>query len=337
MEEECIPKRLKGLRIPTYQEVRRDVLRSFRESTPLPKGVRKKGMVKHLLKVDRIYALIEKEVFNQVRKLPPPSEINEFYAEMLRLAGISDYLNTLGKVSGHGKVLRKLWLEYRLRIKGTLNPKEANKEAMEFVGRALSIIRRLSKEINSLSLAVKEIRKLPCISFSNPKVVVAGMPQVGKSTLVAKVSTAKPEVSPFPFTTKEIIVGHARINYLTIQFIDTPGMLDRPFSELNNIERKALTAIRFLADVLLYLIDPRPESYYSLNNQLSLLESIKSFFQKKRLYVLINKVDDVDPDRLAQVKEALSKVYDGPVLKVSALKGVGINDVLNAVKKAILH
>ena len=333
MEEECIPKKLKGLRIHTYQEVRRDVLKVFSESTPLPKRARRKGMVKQLLKVDRVHALIEKEVFNGVEKLPSPSEINEFYAEMLKLAGISDYLDTLGRVSGYGMVLRKLWREYRLRVRNTLNPKEANKEAREFVGRALSITRKLSKDLNALSTAIREVRKLPCISFKDPKVVVSGMPQVGKSTLVAKVSTAKPEISPFPFTTKEIIVGHARINYLTIQFIDTPGMLDRPFSELNKIERKALTAVRFLADVLLYLIDPRPESYYSLQNQLGLLESVKSFFQGKKIYVLINKVDDVKPSRLGIVEEALRKIYDGPLFKVSALKSVGIEEVIEAVKK----
>ena len=336
MEEGCIPKKLKRLRIPTYKEVRRDVLKVFKEPTPLPRGVKKKGMVKHLIKVDRVHELIEKKVFNQVRRLPPPTGINDFYAEMLGLAGINDYLNTLGKVLGHERVLRKLWMEYRLRIKNTLSPKEANREAREFVGRALSIIRRLSKDLNALSTATKELGRLPCISFDEPRVVVAGMPQVGKSTFVANVSTAKPKISIFPFTTKELILGHARINHLTIQFVDTPGMLDRPFTELSGVERKALTAIRFLADVLLYLVDPRPDSYYSLQSQLSLLKSINTFFQGKKLFVLINKIDDVGLDRLRTVENFVKDVYEGPIFKVSALRRIGVSEVIEAVKKAFL-
>jgi len=335
MEEECIPKKLKGLRIRAYQDVRKDVLRVFREPVSIPKSVRKRYVGRSLMKVDRIYALIEGEVFNQVRRLPQPSMINEFYAEMLKLAGIKDYQNTLGRILGYGGVLRRLWLEYRVRIKNALSPKEADKEAREFVGRSLSVIRRVSKDLNSLSIATVEIGKLPCINFNDPKVVVSGMPQVGKSTLIAKVSTAKPKISPFPFTTKEIIVGHAKINYVNVQFIDTPGILDRPFSELNDIEMRALIAIRFLADILLYLIDPRPDSYYSLNEQLGLLKSLQSFFRDRKLYVIINKVDAADPDRLRITEERLRGLYKGPILKVSALKGLGIEGVLEIIEGSI--
>lgn len=336
MEKECISAKIKGVRVPTYSEVRARVLKVFREPVPLAKGVKKKGMVKYLVRIDRIYQYVDREVFGVVDKLMDPGEINEFYAEILRLAGIPDYKDLIGKFRGLRKVLRKLWKAYRLKIKSSLDVKEANDKAREFVGRVISLMRRVRKDLDVLRIAVKELKKLPCFDFQQPRIVVSGMPQVGKSTFVRRVSSAEPEISPFPFTTKDVILGHAKIGFLTLQFIDTPGILDRPLSELNRIERKAVTAIRFLGDILLYLIDPRPGSYYSLDEQLDLLNSVKRIFRGKKIIVLINKIDGVNEERLNEVLTRLKDVFDGETYLVSALKGSGIDKVLDRIYEIVM-
>ncbi len=331
-KEECIRERIKGVRVPTYGEVRRAVLSAFRESVSLPKGVRRKGMVKHLLKIDRIYRIVDSWVFSLVDKLPPPGAINEFYAEILATGGLRDYKDTLAKLRGLRKAYRNLWRDYRIKAKNTLEVKESNRIARIFVGRTLSFVRKLGRDLQKLRYVMAELRKLPCINFAQPKIVIAGMPQVGKSTFVKAVSTAEPEVSPFPFTTKEIILGHAYVDHLPIQVIDTPGILDRPFAELNDIERKALVAIRFLADALVYLVDPSPNAYYSLSQQLNLLLSIKSVFKGKKIIVIINKIDEVSPERVNEVRRKVKEFFDGEVYQASALTGLGIDAVMERVK-----
>jgi len=168
-----------------------------------------------------------------------------------------------------------------------------------------------------------------------PKLVVAGMPQVGKSTFVRAISSAKPKVSPFPFTTKEIILGHIDLGALRIQIIDTPGILDRPLSKLNPIERKAILALKYLADLILFLVDPYEGAYYSLEQQLNLLRSILRLFEGKDVIVVINKIDLVSEKRLDEVEDKIKEVYGGVILRMSALKKLFIREVLGQVIKKL--
>jgi len=162
------------------------------------------------------------------------------------------------------------------------------------------------------------------------------MPQVGKSTLVSKLSTAEPKISPFPFTTKEIIVGHKDLTLIKLQIVDTPGILDRPFHELNPIERKALAAIKYLSDVVVYLIDPHPGSYYPLKQQLSLLTNVLKIFPQNKVIVAINKIDTVDDKRLdevkAEIRNAEPSVY---VMEISALKEIGLDKLMEKILKIL--
>jgi nucleolar GTP-binding protein len=82
---------------------------------------------------------------------------------------------------------------------------------------------------------------------------------VGKSSLLRCLSSAKPEIAQYPFTTKEIHVGHIEKTekYITkrFQIIDTPGLLDRPLSKRNEIEKQAIAALTHLADLIVFVLD----------------------------------------------------------------------------------
>jgi len=329
MEEKCLSARLKGLNVLTYSNIRARVLQAYRKPVSLPKRIKKRFVARQVNRIDRIYELVDTHVFGIIRDLPLPCEINKFYAEIIKLSGIPDYNDLMDKFSKFRRILRRIWMNYRLEVKKASEPREADRKAREFVGRALSIVRRLSKDLDRLKRLSVELRKLPCIDFNQPVVVVAGMPQVGKSTFVARISSAKPEISPFPFTTKNIIVGHLKRNYISLQIIDTPGILDRPISELNSIERKALIAIRFLPRLLIFLIDPRPDSYYSLSSQLNLLSSLQKMFKGKKIIVAINKIDSIGSERLKEVIDLTEKIFDGKIYTISSLKGYGIEQLLN--------
>jgi len=331
VEEGCLSKALRNVRIWDYAEVREALMSVYSEPVTLAKKVRKKNLMKYLVRVDKTYETLNK-VFEVLNALPNPDTLNPFYAELLAISGITDYKTLYARLRGFKKVIRKLWRYYRIRVRLALTTEEAKKDLREFIGRSLSVIRRLNKDLKKLEVAINELRKLPCIDFNNLKVVVSGMPQVGKSTLVGRISSSKPEVSPFPFTTKNIISGHLQIDHMRVQVFDTPGILDRPISELNEIEKRALVAIKFLADALIYLIDPRPSGYYTIEQQIDLLQMIKTMFSDKPILVAINKIDETSEERLAEVSKLVKEVYDGEPYKISALKGIGIDSLLEWIK-----
>ena len=129
-----------------------------------------------------------------------------------------------------------------------------------------------------------------------PTAVVAGSPNVGKSALVARLSSAEPEVASYPFTTKAVTVGHFYHRRHAYQLVDTPGILDRPLEERNPIELRALAAIEHLDAVLLFLIDPSEECGAPVEEQEALLESVRARFPEEEFILVETKADLVRRD-----------------------------------------
>lgn len=101
-------------------------------------------------------------------------------------------------------------------------------------------------------------------------IVIAGFPNVGKSTLLRQITDATPEVANYPFTTKGIQIGHLERNWKKIQIIDTPGLLDRPILDMNEIELNAMVALEHLADAIFFIIDVSETCGFSIESQFNL-------------------------------------------------------------------
>jgi nucleolar GTP-binding protein len=143
------------------------------------------------------------------------------------------------------------------------------------VARIASIVHQIDSDLRFLNEVRNTLRKLPHIEDTFT-VVIAGYPNVGKSSFIRRVSGAEPEVASYPFTTKGVIVGHRKIGRGKVQFVDTPGILDRPEEERNQIERQALSAIINVASVVLFITDPSEHCGYPLEVQQNLLKEIRS-------------------------------------------------------------
>merc|ERR1711972_734531 len=88
------------------------------------------------------------------------------------------------------------------------------------------------------------LRKLPRPTHDEPVLVLVGMPNVGKSSIVTATSTGTPEINDYPFTTRRLKMGHVETNGgERYQVMDTPGVLSRPEDERNPMEGLTLAAV----------------------------------------------------------------------------------------------
>ena len=185
----------------------------------------------------------------------------------------------------------------------------------EAYGRISSLVKQVGKDLTFLGKARDTMRKFPTVNPEDPTIVVAGSPNVGKSQLVSMISTAKPRVAVYPFTTQEISVGTFEKKYFRYQVIDTPGLLDRELTERNPMELRAILALKHLADIVLFVFDPTETCGYPMAQQEHLLETIKKEFSGVPIVEVENKSD-------------MQKTSSGRI-KISAQSGSGIQKLVD--------
>ena len=335
----CLPESLRRP-VPSYEDVRQRALRVFVEPVAVPRGIRRQGreryrVFRYMLKCERVFQVIASEL-GRVARLPRLEEVPPFYAELISISCGDDYNRLVEGCRRAVKVVSRLWREYRSRILSSYTGREAKDLAREFVGRALSAAKRALRPAERVNKALAELRRAPCIESGVPTVIIAGMPQVGKSTLVSVLSSAKPEVAPYPFTTKTVILGHMQLGLYRVQIVDTPGILDRPIEEMNPIERKAVAALTKLERALvLFLMDPSRDSYYPFSRQVETLKSVRSLVGDERLVVVFNKVDKVDRSRLEECRSIVEKLGLRVEAEISALYGIGVDELVDRIAKKL--
>ncbi|MEM2715305.1 MAG: GTPase, partial [Candidatus Thermoplasmatota archaeon] len=189
---------------------------------------------------------------------------------------------------------KKILLISREGMKKIRKGEDARKIITGLYGRISSLLRQVDEDLKFIENARIKISKMPSISTDISTIVIAGYPNVGKSSILSILSTAKPEIAPYPFTTKGLVVGHFYINKgyeeEKIQIIEAPGLLDRPIEEKNEIEKQALVALKYLPKAIIFVLDASMHCGYPLENQFNLLEEIKKMF-KVKIIVVENKVD----------------------------------------------
>jgi nucleolar GTP-binding protein len=102
-----------------------------------------------------------------------------------------------------------------------------------------------------------------------------------------------------------------------VQFVDTPGILDRPPGERSPIERQAVAALMHVAQAVLFILDPSEMCGYPVENQLALMEEVKGMVGVP-VVIAVNKAD--------------VKGMEG-FPNMSTLTGEGVEAVLEALLK----
>ncbi len=326
-------------RIPRYNEIVAKITRRYRKLLEGTRGkIRgaKKARAHEINKLNTVYNIASEELKKIVYGLPFVDYIHPFYRDLLDvLIGYKDYKSAVTRLARALKLIDKIYKEYLELVKTAPTLHEAKRYRREGIGRIMSILKRNRKYIDFLAENIPRLKKIPSIDPDKPTIIVAGMPQVGKSTLVKKISTASPEIAPYPFTTKNLVLGHIRVNeYIVVQAIDTPGLLDRPLEDRNPIELQAIMALKHLKGVIVYLFDVSKNCYYSVEEQVRVFKDILNRFNKP-IVVALNKIDNLDRERLFEVKRYLKETGVDRVFLVSAAKGQGINELLKYIIEVI--
>jgi nucleolar GTP-binding protein len=264
-----------------------------------------------------------------VSKFPRIEKLHPFYRENIEiLADIDRIKICLFNTKRTADLAMRALREGIQKIKSS-DEDQANEIMRKTFGRTSSILRK-NRECTSFLIKVTvQLKKMMAVDPKLPTVIVAGPPNVGKSTLISKITKAKPEIANYPFTTKDIHVGHIREGDALIQFIDTPGILDRPNSERNQIELKSINALRNLSGITVFMFDVSPISYYGIDDQFSLYKEVRSLSGKKVIPV-INKIDEKDETYY----QSLIQLIDNAV-EISAEKGIGLEELKREILKVL--
>ncbi len=230
-----------------------------------------------------------------VKSFPSIDKLPIFYQELIRIKINIDALkHSLGAVSWAQQTSQQIFNSQmkQLRRMGQINP--LIEKQKEIYGRLSSIVKQIDKNLRILSEARAIFQTFPEIQ-DIPTIVIAGYPNVGKSSLLQQLSKSKPIIAQYPFTTKEIYVGllQRKKGFLIEQFqlLDTPGLLDRPMEKRNNIELLAVAALQHLADIIVFMFDSTETCGYSLMDQQHLLQQMNKLFSTVPFVLVENKQD----------------------------------------------
>ncbi len=159
---------------------------------------------------------------------------------------------------------------------------------------------------------------------------LVGYPNVGKSTLISRISSAKPKIADYPFTTLEPHLGVVRVgDFRTFVVADIPGLIEGAHEGhglgdqfLKHVERTR---------VLVHLIDVSNTARNPVSDFKTIIKELELFnkqlLERKQL-VVASKIDVLeDPGKISRLR-AMCNRRKLPFLKISAVTGDGIKELI---------
>jgi len=170
-------------------------------------------------------------------------------------------------------------------------------------------------------------------------VALVGLPNAGKSTLLSRISNARPEIADYPFTTLTPNLGMVPIDKeTTVLFADIPGLIEGAADGkglghdfLKHVERTA---------VIVHLVDAYNDdvaaAYKTIREE---LKKYAKILGGRPEIVVLTKVEGLDEEIVADLKAQLAKAAgkNAQVLAISSAAGTGLKELLFAIKKVVVE
>ena len=163
-------------------------------------------------------------------------------------------------------------------------------------------------------------------------VAIIGYPSVGKSTLISRISNARPKIADYPFTTLVPNLGVVKVDQADFVVADIPGLIEGAhegkglgIAFLKHIER---------AEILVHLLDlthdDLTDEFKKLNQELA---SYSKVLSKKDQIVVFNKMDATISEIIEEAKKKFKKYKP---LFISSVSGEGMDMFLYRLKDEVL-
>ena len=185
-----------------------------------------------------------------------------------------------------------------------------------------------------------EIRSLRLELKSLADVGLVGFPNAGKSTFLNYVSSAKPKIGNYPFTTLRPHLGTIKGSESSYVIADIPGLIEGA-SDGAGLGTKFLKHIS-RTGLLLIFVDLYPTENLSPTKQASLLykelETYKDDLTQKISWIVCNKIDLLEEDELTKTKaEILTNLNfsEDKIFMISAATGNGIDQLLKKLETEV--
>lgn len=279
------------------------------------------------------------------RAFPMYNDLNEFYQEIFKcFIDFDMYKKSLGAI---------MWAENKIahifKIQNSqMKRKEKTNDIMTvrnvFLARLSSIMKQIQPNLEFLDKSRKNLKEIPNFKPNMFTVAIAGFPNVGKSTLLSKMTDSKPEINSYAFTTKGLMIGFLfdelnknkkklkdieieevdgksrkkRNDIIKIQMVDTPGTLNRD-EKINRIEKMAKLVLEKLSDLVVYVFD-LTETSYPISDQLKLYRDLEK--EGRKILVYFSKSDLMEENIIEkfEVDNEIPGYFDLNILKKEILK-----------------
>jgi GTP-binding protein len=171
---------------------------------------------------------------------------------------------------------------------------------------------------------------------------LVGFPNAGKSTFLNNISSAKPKIGDYPFTTLRPNLGTIKGNESSYVIADIPGLIE-------GASEGAGLGIKFLKHIsrtglLLIFVDLNSSESLSPVQQITLLknelDSFKDDLTQKVSWIICNKIDLIQKEQLRSIKEQIEKdlkINSKEIFFISAATGEGTKDLLKSLETEVVN
>ncbi|SNZ19701.1 GTPase ObgE [Cohaesibacter gelatinilyticus] len=163
---------------------------------------------------------------------------------------------------------------------------------------------------------------------------LVGLPNAGKSTFLASVSSAKPKIADYPFTTLHPNLGVVGIDSREFVMADIPGLIEGAHEGIGIGDRFLGHVER--CRVLLHLIDATQEDFVDAYRVIrGELEAYDEGLGQKDEIVALTKVDSLLEEELEEKLQTFEEAYGFRPMAISAVARTNMDDILRAIMSKI--
>ncbi len=248
-------------------------------------AMRKRGFKDPKKKIEFMDREFARRINRMIRSFPDLTKIGPFHRELLEIRyPVDDVRRALGRLRALTVVLGHI-RDHAL----------YSEDVRAYMGRVKHLFRKNRELLDYLAEVKRYMNSLPRVKPMDT-VVIAGAPNVGKSTLFNCLCGKNVKTASYPFTTTRIHIGY----FDSVQVLDTPGLLDR--EKYGPTERQTVAALNHLASLVLFVVDPTQHAGIPLETQRKIYDRLREIL-KVPFLVVFNKKDLCSEEEYRRARE----------------------------------